>query len=81
MCMGRWAPLQGLYLVRVALWPEGPSPGQHHQGLPGHTGELEGKGAIEEHDDDAEDPLEDGRGVLEDEALLQEEHAAWEGPR
>ena len=78
MCMGQRAHLQGLYLVRMALWPSGPSPGQHHQGLPRHAGKLEGKGAIVEHDDDAEDPLEDGRRVLEDEALLQEEHATWE---
>jgi len=84
----RPSPLQGLHLVWEALRArgpapsqgpapiQGPAPSQRHHGLRGHAGELEGEGPVEDHDDDAEDPLKDSRGVLEEHALLQEEHAA-----
>lgn len=55
--------------------------GQHHKGIPGHVPKLKGKGPKEEHDDDAEQPLKDGGGVLQGKALLDKEDTAWEGQR
>lgn len=54
-----------------------PSSGQDHQGVPRHVPELKGKRPVEEHDEHAVDPLEDGGGVLQDEALLAKEDATW----
>lgn len=51
--------------------------GQDQEGVPGHAPELEGERPVEEHDEHAVDPLEDGRGVLQGEALLAEEDSAW----
>lgn len=49
-----------------------------HHGLAGDGAELVGEGAVEHQDVHREDPLADGRGVLQDEALVDEEDAAWE---
>lgn len=54
-----------------------PPSGQDEQGVSRHVSELEGKGAVEEHDEHAVEPLKDGRGVLQGEALLAEEDSAW----
>lgn len=50
------------------------APCQNHEGVAGHAVELKAEGAVEHHDDDGEDPLKDGRGVLEHKALLDKEH-------
>lgn len=50
-----------------------------HHGLAGDGAELVGEGAVEDQDVHREDPLADGRGVLQDEALVDEEDAAWGG--
>lgn len=55
----------------------GAFPDQNRHGVSRHAGELEGKRSVKQHDDDAEHPLEDGRSVLQGEALLTEKHAAW----
>lgn len=55
--------------------PQGSPSGEHHHSISCDTGKLEGKGSVEEHDGDAEHPLKDGRRVLQDEALLDKEHA------
>lgn len=47
-----------------------------HQGLTGDCAELVGEGAVEDQDVHGEDPLADGCGVLQDEALVDEEDAA-----
>lgn len=47
-----------------------------HHGLTGDRAKLVGEGAIEDQDVHREDPLADGRGVLQDEALVDEEDAA-----
>lgn len=52
-----------------------PPSGQDHQGVPRHVPELKGKRPVEEHDEHAVDPLKDGGGVLQDEALLAEENS------
>lgn len=49
-----------------------------HHGLGGDGAKLVGERAVEDQDVHGEDPLADGRGVLEDEALVDEEDAAWE---
>lgn len=49
-----------------------------HHGLAGDRAELVGEGAVEDQDVHGEDPLADGCGVLEREALVHEEDAAWE---
>lgn len=51
------------------------SSGQNHEGVPRHAPELEDKSPVEEHDEHAVDPLEDGGGVLQGEALLAEENS------
>lgn len=48
-----------------------------HHGLGGDGTELVGEGAIEDQDVHGEDPLADGGGVLQDEAFVDEEDAAW----
>lgn len=47
-----------------------------HHGLAGDRAELVGEGAVEDQDVHREDPLTDGRGVLQDEALVDEEDTA-----
>lgn len=47
-----------------------------HQGLAGDGAELVGEGAVEDQDVHGEDPLTDGGGVLQDEALVDEEDSA-----
>lgn len=50
---------------------------QHgHHRVAGDGAELVGKGAVEDQDVHREDPLADGGGVLQDEALVDEEDAA-----
>lgn len=70
---------QSVHFVFSTARPQRSSPGQHGHRVPGHAGKLEGEGPVKQHDDAAEHPLEDGRGVLQDEALLAEEDAAWWG--
>lgn len=53
------------------------SSGQDHQGVPRHAPELEGERPVEDHDEHAVDPLKDGGGVLQGEALLAEENSTW----
>lgn len=48
-----------------------------HQGVSGDGAELVGERAVEDEDEDGEDPLADGGGVLQDEALVYKERAAW----
>lgn len=47
-----------------------------HHGLAGDGAKLVGEGAVEDEDVHGEDPLANGRGVLQDEALVDEEDAA-----
>lgn len=49
-----------------------------HHGLAGDGAKLVSEGAVEDQDVHREDPLADGCGVLQDEALVDEEDAAWE---
>lgn len=49
--------------------------GRHH-GVAGDGAELVGEGAVEDQDVHGEDPLTDGSGVLQDEALVDKEDAA-----
>lgn len=48
-----------------------------HHGLTGDGAKLVGEGAVEDQDVHREDPLADGCSVLKDEALVDEEDAAW----
>lgn len=66
-----------LYLVLGGEFVHHPSSGQDQQGVPRHVPELKGKRPVEKHDEHAVDPLEDGGGVLQDEALLAEENSTW----
>lgn len=50
--------------------------GQDHERVPGNVRKLKGKSPVEQHDEHTVDPLEDGGGVLEDEALLAKENPA-----
>lgn len=50
---------------------------QDHQGVSRHAPELKGKSPVEEHDEHAVDPLKDGGGVLQGEALLAKENSTW----
>lgn len=53
---------------------------QHgHHRVAGDGAKLVGEGAVEDQDVHREDPLTDGSGVLQDEALVDEEDAAWRG--
>lgn len=52
-----------------------------HHGLTGDGAELVREGAVEDQDVHREDPLADGGSVLQDEALVDEEDAAWEEER
>lgn len=54
-----------------------PPSGQDHEGVPRHAAELKSKSPVEEHDEHAVDPLEDGGGVLQGEAVLAKENSAW----
>lgn len=49
-----------------------------HHGVTGDGAELIGEGAVEDQDVHGEDPLADGCGVLQDEALVDKENATWE---
>lgn len=64
-----------LHLVVRAEALERASSGQNHQGFYRHVTKLEGKSPIKEHNEHAVDPLKDGRGVLQDKALLAEENS------
>jgi len=64
-------------VVQVVLLVDVLQARQHR--VVGDGAKLVGKGAIEDQDVHGEHPLADGRRVLQDEALVDEEHAAWEG--
>lgn len=49
--------------------------GQHR--VVGDGAELVREGSVENQDVNREDPLTDGGGVLQDEALMDKEDAAW----
>lgn len=49
-----------------------------HHGLAGDGAKLVGEGAVEDQDVHGEHPLTDGCGVLQGEALVDEEDATWE---
>lgn len=49
--------------------------GQHR--VVGDGAELVGEGSVEDQDVHRKDPLTDGGSVLQDEALVDEEDAAW----
>lgn len=49
-----------------------------HHGVTSDGAELIGEGAVEDQDVHGEDPLADGCGVLQDEALVDKENATWE---
>lgn len=49
-----------------------------HHGLAGDCAKLIGEGAVEDQDVHCEDPFTDGCSVLQGEALMDEEDAAWE---
>lgn len=48
-----------------------------HQSLAGDGAKLIGEGPIEDKDDHGEDPLTDGRCMLQDKALMDKESATW----
>lgn len=81
--MWRWMWPQRIHLVVSAGGSQSSASAQHHHSVSWHTGKLEGKGPVKQHDDDAEHPLKDGRRMLQDEALLDEknttEHQGYEG--
>lgn len=53
---------------------------QHgHHRVAGDSAKLVGEGSVEDQDVHREDPLTDGSGVLQDEALVDEEDATWGG--
>lgn len=54
-----------------------PSSGEDHEGVSRHAPKLKSKSPKEEHDEDAVGPLKNGRGMLQDEALLAEEDSTW----
>lgn len=59
-----------------AVYPPSSS-GQHHQCVSRHVPELKGKSPVEEHDEHAVDPLKDGGGMLQGEALLAKKNSTW----
>lgn len=88
---GGAAPPGGLEALRRPAQRRAPSSGAHdnpravvtllqarHHGLAGDGAKFVGEGAVEDQDVHCEDPLADGGGVLQDEALVDEEDAAWE---
>ncbi len=91
MC-GRAAPPGGLEALSRPAQCRAPGPGAHdnpraevvtllqacHHSLAGDGAEFVGEGAVEDQDVHCEDPLADGCSVLQDEALVDEENAAWE---
>ena len=64
-------------VVQVVLLVDVLQAGQHSVVADG--AELVGEGAVEDQDVHGEHPLADGRRVLQHEALVDEERAAWEG--
>lgn len=50
-----------------------------HHGVAADAAELVGEGSVINQDEDGEDPLADGGGVLQHEALVNEEDATWVG--
>lgn len=70
-------PRQCIHFVFSPARTQCPSSGQHRHGISRHAGKLKGERPVKQHDDATEHPFEDGRGVLQDEALLAEKHATW----
>lgn len=87
---GRAAAAGGLEALCGSAHPGAPASGSHddaravvlallqtrHHGLAGDGAKLVGEGAVEDQDVHGEDPLADGGGVLQHEALVDEEDAA-----
>lgn len=61
------------------MWPA-VNQGGHH-GVAADAAELVGECSVIHQDEDGEDPLADGGGVLQHEALVNEEDATWVGTR
>lgn len=76
---GMWLRVtsHGVHLMFSPSRSQRPSSGQHRHGVSRHAGKLKSKRPVEKHDSDTEDPLEYGRCMLEDKALLTEEDSAW----
>lgn len=87
---GRAAPPGGLKALGGPAQSGASGPGAHdapggvvtplqayHQGLAGDGSKLVGEGAVKDQNIHGEDPLTDGRGVLQDEALVDEKDATW----
>ena len=72
-----WDGLLRPVVVQVVLLVDVLQAGQHRVVADG--AELVGEGAVEDQDVHGEHPLADGRRVLQHEALVDEERAAWEG--
>lgn len=64
-------------LLSEAVLRTAPRSGQDEQGVSRHVPKLKGKRSVEEHDEYTVEPLKDGRGMLQDEALLAEEDSTW----
>lgn len=48
-----------------------------HQSVTADAAKLVGEGSVIDQDEDGEDPFADGGSVLQHEALVNEEDAAW----
>lgn len=89
MC-GRAASSRGLQALRRPAQRRRPGHGVHddpwtvvallqarHHGLRGDRAKLVGERTVEDQDVHSEDPLTDGRYVLKNETLVDEEDATW----
>lgn len=68
-----------LYHLKAGTSSARTAPRQNHESVAGHAVKLAGERAIEDHDDDGEDPLKDGGGMLECKAFLDKERTTWGG--
>lgn len=71
------SPTDLRFVPREGEAGKSPSSREGNQRVSWYAPKFKRKRPIEEHDDHAVDPLEDGRGVLEDETLLAEKNSTW----
>lgn len=64
-----------LYHLKAGTSSARSTPHQNHEGVAAYAVKLKGERSVEDHDDDGEDPLKDGGGVLEHKALLDKKCA------